>query len=249
MFSKGVRAEPASAQDFHPEFGYLCPSARFRRKLRNATVTILVGTMIAAGTALALVPQLASHLPGDGVGDEPVLSAMALPPAEKVAAVTDDVRPTVAAITLADPVTERAAPSRLPAACDDLSGSFLAPRCQLGKTGKSHAARTAHPASSQVAAVPIGRVDPGLEAEPRTAAAPRVVPAAATAAPAATASAVAANEASPVLPPEPRPAPAKKPVKIARKQAPTRDLASADPPPSHGFDLFSLFHEAPRMTW
>jgi hypothetical protein len=252
MFSKGVHAEPSSAQEFHPEFGYLCPSARFRRKLRNATVTILVGSMIAAGTALALVPQLAPHPPGGGVGDEPVLSAMALPPADKVAtdkvaAVTDDVRSTVA--TLAEPVTERAAPSRPPAACDDLSGSFLAPRCQLGKTGRSHAARTAHPASGRVAAVPIGRVDPGMEAEPQAAASSRAVPAAATAATATAAStAFAASEASPVLPPERGPAPAKKPVRIAHKPAPTRDVASADPPPSHGFDLFSLFHDAPRMT-
>jgi hypothetical protein len=245
MFTKGVHAEFASA-NFHPEFGYLCPTGALRRKLRGAAVTILAGTMIAAGTALALMPQLAPHPSGDGARVEPVPSVMpsimAMPAIDQAADRAEVSRPATAAATIAAPVTERAAAARAFAACDDLSGSFLAAHCQLGKTGKSHLARTAHPASNRVASVSIGRAGPGVEAEPQ---APAVsAPPAESAA--AVPTAVAANEASALLPPEKRPAPAKKPVKLVHKPVPGRDVASVDPPPSRGFNLFSLFHQSPR---
>jgi hypothetical protein len=241
MFTKGVHAKRESA-NFHPEFGYLCPSAPLRRKLRGAAVTILAVTMIAAGTALALMPRLAPHPSGDGVRAEPVLSVVAVPSIDQAAGKAEVNRPATAAALIAAPVTEQAAAARAQAACDDLSGSFLAARCRLGRTGKSRLARTARPASNRVAIVSIGRAGPGLESGPQAPAAP----AAETAAAAPTA--VAANDAS-LPPPEKRPVPAKKPVKMAHKPVPDHDLASADPmAPQHsrGFNLFSFFHETPR---
>jgi len=63
------------AQSFHPEFGYLCPSARFRRRARGVVVTLAAGMLIAGSMALALMPQLAPQPPGDGGRAESVLSA------------------------------------------------------------------------------------------------------------------------------------------------------------------------------
>jgi hypothetical protein len=296
MFTIGVHAAIPSAQHFHPEFGYLCPSARTRRKLRSAAVTVLAGMVIAAGTALALVPQMVPHPPGDAMREQSALSIVAtLPPSEQAAdpaaveKVTGDRMPaTIARI----PVTERpAAPAsaaastlHAQASCDDLSGAFLVPQCQLGKTGrvgKSHMTRSARDAASQrIATVSIGRADATAQgeqqkfeqpkAEQQKAAASRLVPATETAP-----AAVAANEASVVLPP----LPPKKPVKTAQQQTPNRDAQNRDAPsrdalgrdasgrgnggtnttaaaPSPGFDLLGLFHHLPRpgngawaMSW
>src|ERR1700736_3395263 len=63
------------AQSFHPEFGYLCPSAQFRRKARVAVVTLAAGMLIAGGMALALMPQLAPQSPGDGERAELALAS------------------------------------------------------------------------------------------------------------------------------------------------------------------------------
>ena len=67
----------------------------------------------------------------------------------------DEGRP---AATMARAVaTERATSWRAPAACDDLSGSFLAPQCQLGKTGRAHPMHPAYEAGNRVATVSIGK--------------------------------------------------------------------------------------------
>ena len=84
MSAEDVDAGIPAAQNFHPEFGYLCPSAQMRRKVRSAALTVLAGMAIAVGTALALVPQLVPP-PGDScraiaaVGRGGVPSAAALP--------------------------------------------------------------------------------------------------------------------------------------------------------------------------
>jgi hypothetical protein len=255
------------AQSFHPEFGYLCPSAQFRRKARVAVVTLAAGMLIAGGMALALMPQLAPQSPGDGERAESVLSALASPttsgPTDKAIDKAADLKPAgladegMPAAAMARAVAPARATSwRAPAACDDLSGSFLAPQCQLGKTGKAHPTRPAHEAGNRVA---IGRADVPQPTELREAAPretgsqelPRKV--AASREPVATA--VATNEAStPVMVPPKPAAPVKKPVKTVQKQAPNqqapgRDPASGEPPaaaPPHGFDLFALFHQPPR---
>jgi hypothetical protein len=263
------------APNFHPEFGYLCPSARLRRKVRGAVVTLAAGTLIAGSVGLALLAQLSPRPPDDGGRQETALSAMPLPPPiEKAADLkTPDIKATgqadegIPAIAMARAVaSERAAAARAQASCDDLSGSFLAPQCQLGRTGKSHASRTAraaHEAGNRAATVSIGRADAALqtgpqeagprqsasqESAPRRVAASRLAPAVETAA-----TAAATNEAPAAAMPAPKPAaPANKPVKSERKsptqQAPGREVASADTPaaPSLAFDLFGLFHRTPR---
>jgi hypothetical protein len=266
MSTWDVHAGFAPAQNFHPEFGYLCPSAQLRSRVRSTAVMLLVGMAIAGGLALALLPQLVPQLGpqpvSEGVREGSALVAMALPPIDKAAAPVQDGMP--APTLRADP-TERASLSRAQVSCDDLSGSFLAPQCQLGKTGKAHVTRTAHAAPAaghRVATIPIGRPDAGLEAGPREAGShqagardagpPRA--AASKSAPVAEtpAAAVAANDAS-MVPPQKPAAPAKKPVMTVHKQPPNpqvqgRGLASLDTPaaPSPGFDLFALFHQPPR---
>jgi hypothetical protein len=246
MFTKGVPAELASAHNFHPEFGYLCPTAALRRKLRGAAVTVLAGTMIAAGAVLALAPP---HPSGDSVRvepvlsarAEPVLSAMAVPSIDK-ADKAQESAPATAGATIVAPVTGLAATARAQATCDDLAGSFLAARCQFGKIGKAHSARTARPASNRIASVPIGRAGPGPEAGLQVPAASHAAPPVETVA--ADPAEVAANEASPLPSAEKREVPAKKPVKMAHKPVPGHDVASVDP--SRGFNLFGPFHDQPR---
>src|SRR5260370_24829664 len=43
MSAMDVHAEIPSAQNFHPEFGYLCPSPQMRRRVRSAALTVLSG--------------------------------------------------------------------------------------------------------------------------------------------------------------------------------------------------------------
>jgi hypothetical protein len=243
MSTKAVYAEAAPARNFHPEFGYLWPSAQMRRKVRRAAMTLLAGMLIAAGTVLALVVQLMLQPPGDAGRGESALSAAALLPTGKPADAADD---GPSATMARAPMTDQAALAHAQTSCDDPSGAFLAPQCQRGKARKSHmtrAARAARAASYRAATLPIGGAEAGLAAAAqRPAAAPASAPAAATEpAPAA----VATNEAPPSS--HERPAtPAKKPVKTAHKRAPIRDIASAEHPPaarSPGFDAFGLFHE------
>jgi hypothetical protein len=265
----------SQAQNFHPEFGYLCPSAQFRRKARNTVITLAAGGLIAGSVALALLPQLTPQSPGDGGHEATALRPMAAPPVDRTADLAADLKATspadasptdesVPARTAARTVAaERAAAAHAQASCDDLSGAFLAPQCQLGKAGKSHAAHVAHEAGTRVASVSIGRAGAALQAGPQDAAAPAAgqepaprIAAASRSAPAAEAAAtvVAANEAPSVVLPLPRPAVSdKKPVKIVHRQAPGpqgpgREVASADAPAAahSGFDLFALFRQPPR---
>jgi hypothetical protein len=260
MFTKDARAGIPAAQNFHPEFGYLCPSARMRRKVRSAAMTVLAGMVIAAGTVLALVPQLASNPPGEGGREESALSTAAVSApidratvdrikVDRVAvgkAPDDRAMPVILAPSI--PMTYPAAPLRAQASCDDLSGSFLLLRCQSSKPGKlrmTREARAAHAASRRVANMPIGRIDAEPETEQHAAAAPRPAPAAEAAL-----ALVATNAAAAGHPPEKPAAPAKRPVKTMQKPVPSRDNAGADAlaaAPSPGFGLFGLFREPLRI--
>jgi hypothetical protein len=261
-----VHAEIPSAQNFHPEFGYLCPSAQMRRRLRRAALTVLAGMMIAAGSALALVAQLGPQPPAEGAREQSVLSvAAALPSIEQAAderkakeAEANPGKPAAmaasATVTDRSPVvTERSASARAQPSCDDLSGSFLALPCKFGKTGKSRmtrSARSRRAGSRQVAATPIGLTEAAPQFEqqrgeqPRAAtsrSAPGATPAAETAP-----VAVATNADSTVPPLEKPAASAKGRAKTVHKQAPSRDVASVDPVASGrsaGFGAFGLFHE------
>jgi hypothetical protein len=253
MSTKDVHAGPPRAQNFHPEFGYFCPSKQLRRKVRSGAMTAGAVMLIVVGTALALVPQLAPQS-RDGTREESALTATAPSPAVKSAGLVEGLDLGKAGESMPAPMGRAAAlPNRgvgahAPASCDDLSGAFLAPQCRLGKagkTGKSRVTRIARVPGARGATFRIGRADARLEAEPENVAAARpwAVAEAAT-------TAFAMNEAPPL--PRERPAtPAKKPVKIAQKQRPSRDVAGPDIPasaPSPGFGLFGLFHEPPRST-
>jgi hypothetical protein len=240
MSTKAVYAKAAPARNFHPEFGYLWPSAQMRRKVRRAAMTLLAGMLIAAGTVLALVVQLMLQPPGDAGRRESALSAVALLRTDRPAGAADE---SLSSTMARAPMTDQAALARAQT-CNDPSGAFLAAQCQRGKARKSHmtrAARAARAASYRAATLPTGRTEAGLAAAAqRPAAAPASAPA-----PATEPAAVATNEAPPSS--HERPAtPAKKPVKTAHKRAPIRDVASAEHPPAArppGFDAFGLFHE------
>ena len=146
-----VDAEVPTPESFHPEFGYLCPSARLRRKLRRIVVTVGTGMAIAAGTALVLSAALVPHVPGQGTGEEAMLPviAAAVRPVDQAADRSATDRSTSAAMTPAipvtaatdrSPVTDRSAPLRA-GSCDDLAASFLMPGCQLGKSSMGGQAR------------------------------------------------------------------------------------------------------------
>jgi hypothetical protein len=243
MFTQGVHAESSSAQSFHPEFGYFCPTPRLRRKFRSGVITLLAGMAIAAGATLALSPQLAPQSDAARRVAMPLVEQLAavplaampldatpVPLAERPLVLAQKSVPATAASTA--PATRELATARARSSCDDLSDSFLAPGCQLGKAGKSRVARTARAAAARAAAISSGGADAGPQPT-----------AAATAAPA-----VAASEAAVAQPAE-RPVPAKKPVKTAHKAMPGREVATADaapPAPATGFSLFSLFHQPTR---
>src|SRR5580704_4327013 len=155
------------AQNFHPEFGYLCPSARFRRKARNAVIMLAAGGLIAGSVALALLPQLTPQSSDDGGPEASTRTAMAVSPVDRTADLkatspTDEIAP---APTVPHTVAaERAAAAHAQASCEDLSGAFLAPQCQLGKAGKSHTAHVPHEAGTRVAGVSIGRTSAAVQA-------------------------------------------------------------------------------------
>ena len=239
------------AHNFHPEFGYFCPSPQMRRKVRSGAMTAGAVMLIAIGAALALVPQLALQPSLDVTPAKSAFTATAPSPVAKSAGLVEGVDLGQAGESMPAPtkrtaaMADRSASPHAPAACDDPSGAFLAPQCQFGKTGKSRMTRTTRAPGARVATFRIGGADAGLGAEPENVAAARP-----SAAVEAATTAFAMNEAPP-LPRERPTAPAKKPVKIAQKQTPSRDVASADTPasaPSSGFDLFGLFHAPPRST-
>jgi hypothetical protein len=214
------------AQQFHPEFGYLSPSAPMRRKMRRAAVMAVAGMVIAASTALALVPRPAVD---DNGRDEPALSAVSgLQPVDDAVAVTD-----AGPVTSAPPlrVTGFSAPARAQSSCDDLSQSFLVANCRFGRAGKARTAHVLRAATHRVATVPIGRIDAEPQSEPHKVVAARVVQAAA---PTAAQAAAASNETPAALPP------AAVPVKPPVKTVPKRER-----PPSQEINAFSAAAATP----
>jgi hypothetical protein len=252
MFTQRDHAESSSAQNFHPEFGYFCPTPRMRRNFRSAVITVVAGMAIAAGAGLTLSPQLAPQ--GEAARQRAMpqiapLTAVSLnampvnptpvPPVDRPAGLAQETLP-AAPVPAALAAARELAAARARISCDDLSGSFLAPRCQASKAGKSRTARTARAAGARAVAISTGGADAGPQ--PTTAAAAKP--------------AVAANEAA-VVPPAERPVPVKKPVKTAHKPMLGREAttaAAARPAPGSG--LFGLFHQPTRtgggawaMSW
>jgi hypothetical protein len=202
-----------AAPNFHPEFGYLCPSAAFWRRLRVAAKLVLAGMAVAAAAAFGLssvllppVDQGKRAMPATiaqgAQGSQESPSAPAQPPAPS----------TGPAVTPSAP----AALAHAQASCDDPSVSFLSPQCQPVR--KSHALRAAQEKRRRLATVPLGHVD--------ASAAPDTAPAPAT-----------AHQA-----PSDKPKKPVKTAHRPHRSNPDIETAEvAPPPPSPGFGLFGFF--------
>ena len=129
------RSDGSAAPDFHPEFGFLCPSARKRRGVRLATAIVVTALAIGAtmGLAVAYHPNVTRP-------------ATMAPP-------IDERPPAEAAVPAAD--ATRAHESCKGDAAQDLAAFFLNPACRSNKPHARHGAR----AANHVATVIIGRTE------------------------------------------------------------------------------------------
>jgi hypothetical protein len=202
--------EVQRAPHFHPELGYLWPSSLLRQRLRKAAVVALIGSVIAASTALALRPHPAIERAGD---EEPLTTAAAQPPAMQLSAI--EALPAIPAAPLQAP------PQRAQGTCDDLSTAFLSAECRSGRVGKARLARAR--AGHKLATVTIGRAGREPE-EPASQAA---------AASAADATGKAPAPAAAAVPAKPKAA-----AKTVRKERPSQE-ASADSGTARGSGLAS----------
>jgi hypothetical protein len=159
-----MRSSPQSTPNFHPEFGYLCPSGRRRGGLRLAAALVTSGMVLAgslmlfgladrsadAGAQILAAATIDDAQPGEIAGN-PTLATMQAG-AEIAAAVDAQQR---------SPYAERG--------CNDLVSSFLDHGCRTNAPRKRHAGRPGH----RAATVMIGAVaspSPGAEATPLRAA-------------------------------------------------------------------------------
>jgi hypothetical protein len=206
------------APSFHPEFGYLCPSAAFWRRARVAAKLVLGAMAVAAGAAFGLSSVLLVAPPVDqGKRAVPALVAQAPQDAQgsPIAPAPTPAPSAALAVTPSVP----AALAHAQASCADPSLSFLSPQCQSVR--KSRALRAAQEKRRPLATAPLGHVD----APPDTVPPPE---------------AEVAHQAPPV------PDKAKKPVKTAHKHHRSNPdietVAVAPPPPPPGFGLFGFLH-------
>ena len=129
------RSDWPAAPEFHPEFGFLCPSARRRRGLRVATV--IVATTLAIGTTVGFA---VAHRT-DGVGLPSTTQPTDEPPVAGIAAPAADA--TRQHETCQGDVAQ------------DLAAFFLNSACGSNKPHAKHGARVVN----RVATVIIGRAD------------------------------------------------------------------------------------------
>src|ERR1700732_808467 len=97
-----------SAPDFHPEFGFLCPSPRRRRSVRLAVASVITGMAIGATIELAV-----AHWRGGDVARSPAATSIDEQPSAE---------DTVIQAGLDIPVVS-ARPSRSAGAADDLTAT------------------------------------------------------------------------------------------------------------------------------
>ena len=129
------RSDWPAEPEFHPEFGFLCPSARRRRGLRVATV--IVATTLAIGTTVGFA---VAHRT-DGVGLPSTTQPTDEPPVAGIAA------------PAADATRQHETCQRDVA--QDLAAFFLNSACGSNKPHAKHGARVVN----RVATVIIGRAD------------------------------------------------------------------------------------------
>ena len=135
----GAYPQFLSSDDFHPEFGYLCPTPRMRLKLRMIAIVASIAMMIGAISILAPV-----HRDG-GESDRRALAlsaAAAVPTADEAPAMTSPTAVTGASDAL-----------RAPSSCQDPLGAFVNHQCE---SGKSRALRPRRGAPHHIVSLPIG---------------------------------------------------------------------------------------------
>jgi len=122
--------------EFHPEFGFLCPSPRRRRGLRLAVLCIVSTMAIGATMGLA-----GARWPANGDGQASTAEPANEPPPTRVSAAGLDVTP--------------GRGCKAHDAFKDMMALFLDPVCGSSKPHARHGAR----AASRVATVIIGRTE------------------------------------------------------------------------------------------
>jgi hypothetical protein len=137
----GIYPPFLSPDDFHPEFGYLCPTPRMRRKLRVIAILASIAMLIGG---ISVTP-LAQRNSGDDHRRELARSvAIAEPTADEALATT---LPSPAVVTGASSVLSAPAP------CQGPAGSFVNHQCD---SGKPRSPRSRPGAPHQVVFLPIG---------------------------------------------------------------------------------------------
>jgi hypothetical protein len=146
------RSDWRAVPDFHPEFGFLCPSPRRRRGIRLAVLSI--ATTVAIGATMGLA--VAHWSDGGGQASQPIDRP---PPAEVLAhPANSSKRSLPVAGADASPVTLRQESCN--AGATDPAAFFFNPACGSRRFHARHGAR----ANNRVATVILGRVDAAPEA-------------------------------------------------------------------------------------
>jgi hypothetical protein len=147
----------SSAPDFHPEFGFLCPSPRRRRSMRLVVASVMAGMAIGATIELAVAHWRdgdAAQSPAPGWIDDERLAAGAV-----IQAVPDIPvpagRPSTSAAGADDLTVTRSQAFCNDAGAKGLAAAFLNPTCGSEKPHARHPARTTY----RVATVIIGRTE------------------------------------------------------------------------------------------
>src|SRR5262245_59987739 len=131
----------------HPEFGYFCPSRRFRRKLLAVLAVIALGAL-----ASAVV-----------VGGSRESRDDASPPPAPVNAASSSAA-TTSAVDQATAAAARPGPTESPKpVCEGETWTYLDGKCIAGKAQKPRIAAIDSP---PIAAIPLGRTSPPPEAPP-----------------------------------------------------------------------------------
>lgn len=152
-----VRSDWPVAPDFHPEFGFLCPSPSRLRRLRVAMTLTLAGIGIGATIELAVAHwgdsgAAAQTLIAGPIEEEPLGKAAAVPRPSGIRIAS--MQPSEsAALTETWPLPQHG--SCKDAVSRDPAASFLNPDCWSGKVHARHAGRTAY----RVATFIVGRTD------------------------------------------------------------------------------------------
>jgi hypothetical protein len=163
-----LRSDWPAAPNFHPEFGFLCPSPQARRRMRLALVGAMTGMVIGAAMELAVAHRndadAGVSIPeADSIDAQPPTSMTAFPEVTGVPKVS------ARALERAGNTVEAAVASPpggcRDAAAKDAAASFIGPTCRSRKPHVRHAART----GNRVATVIVGSVGAPvapIEAEP-----------------------------------------------------------------------------------